>query len=47
MQALSNTKVLAQIHEEAKRLMEKDNTFKSWPNLLQRYKDFLEKFHME
>jgi len=29
MQALSNTKVLAQIHEEAKRLMEKDNTFKS------------------
>jgi len=47
MQALSDTKTLAKIHEEAKNIIEKDISLKTWPNLLQRYKDFLEKFHME
>jgi hypothetical protein len=47
MQALSDTKQLEQIHKEATRLINKDNTLQSWPNLWQRYQEFLEKFHME
>jgi len=47
MQALSDTKTLAKIHEEAKDIIAKDSSLKSHPQLSIRYKEFLEKFHME
>ncbi len=47
MQALSDTKTLAKIHEEAKNLALKDPNLKAHPLLLARYNEFLSKFHME
>jgi ATP-dependent DNA helicase RecG len=47
MSALKDAKLLKNIQEEAKLIFATDSDFKKHPLFLQRYKEFVEKLHME
>ncbi len=47
MSALKDSKLLKDIQEEAKLIFTTDSEFKKYPLFLQRYKEFVEKLHME